>query len=175
MLTRRQLTLVLRQLASGLSMPVGFKNLTSGNWMKSVDGVLAAVDPHSFLSMDGEGRVAHVETKGNGSCHVVLRGGEEEPNYHIEEVRSLSTVLKKEKIPTGILWIIFKFSAISHSLLTFPSCFSPLSLVHSQLRDNDRLQSRKQRKEPFKAVPRRTLCPSDALGRLARPRDHDRI
>jgi 3-deoxy-7-phosphoheptulonate synthase len=92
-------------------MPVGFKNLTSGNWMKSVDGVLAAIDPHSFLSMDIEGKVSHVKTKGNATCHVVLRGGEEEPNYHIDEVRALTAVLNKEKIPTGMT-VTFSISTV---------------------------------------------------------------
>lgn len=93
-----------RQLASGLSMPIGFKNLTSGNWVKAVDAVLAAQDSHAFLGTDETtGRVAHVETTGNPDGHVVLRGGEEEGNYRHSDVSALAAALKKEAIGHGIM------------------------------------------------------------------------
>jgi 3-deoxy-7-phosphoheptulonate synthase len=91
-----------RQLASGLSMPVAFKNLTSGDWTKCIDSILSAGEKHSFLGADMQGRIAHVETNGNPYCHIVLRGGET-PNYFFDNVYELSKVLKKEKILSGIM------------------------------------------------------------------------
>ncbi|QDP95232.1 3-deoxy-7-phosphoheptulonate synthase [Microlunatus elymi] len=70
-----------RQLASGLSMPVGFKNGTDGDVQLAVDGCLAAAAPQSFLGIDGSGRAALVRTTGNPDAHVVLRGGRSGPNY----------------------------------------------------------------------------------------------
>lgn len=70
-----------RQLASGLSMPVGFKNGTDGNVQVAIDGVKAAAAPHNFFGTDNFGRAAVVETMGNPDCHVILRGGTTGPNY----------------------------------------------------------------------------------------------
>ncbi|SDT39031.1 3-deoxy-7-phosphoheptulonate synthase [Microlunatus soli] len=70
-----------RQLASGLSMPVGFKNATDGDVGLAVDGAVAAGRPQSFLGIDGNGRAALVRTTGNPDAHVVLRGGRSGPNY----------------------------------------------------------------------------------------------
>ncbi|HEY9290321.1 MAG TPA: 3-deoxy-7-phosphoheptulonate synthase [Microlunatus sp.] len=70
-----------RQLASGLSMPVGFKNGTDGDVQLAVDGCLAAAAPQSFLGIDGGGQAALVRTTGNPDTHIVLRGGRSGPNY----------------------------------------------------------------------------------------------
>jgi 3-deoxy-7-phosphoheptulonate synthase len=70
-----------RQLASGLSMPVGFKNRTDGNIGVAVDAVRAAAVPHSFAGIDMEGSSAILHTSGNSDCHIILRGGRGEPNY----------------------------------------------------------------------------------------------
>ena len=70
-----------RELASGLSMPVGFKNGTSGNVQIAIDAVRSAMHPHRFLSVTKQGITAIVQTKGNPECHVILRGGREGPNY----------------------------------------------------------------------------------------------
>lgn len=70
-----------RQLASGLSMPVGFKNGTDGNVQVAIDGVKAAAAQHNFFGTDDFGRAAVVETMGNPDCHVILRGGTTGPNY----------------------------------------------------------------------------------------------
>ena len=64
-----------RELASGLSAPVGFKNGTDGNVQIAVDAILAARQPHHFLSVHKNGQVAIVETRGNDDCHIILRGG----------------------------------------------------------------------------------------------------
>jgi 3-deoxy-7-phosphoheptulonate synthase len=78
-----------RELASGLSMPVGFKNGTSGSLQIAVDAVRSAVSPHHFLSVTKQGLAAIVSTRGNPLCHVILRGGASGPNYseaHVAEV-----------------------------------------------------------------------------------------
>ena len=70
-----------RQLASGLSMPVGFKNGTAGSVQLAVDAVRAAAAPHAFAGVDVSGTPAILYTEGNEDCHVILRGGREAPNY----------------------------------------------------------------------------------------------
>jgi 3-deoxy-7-phosphoheptulonate synthase len=75
-----------RQLASGLSMPVGFKNATDGDVQTAIDGCIAAANEHTFFGADGSGRAAAVQTTGNPDCHVILRGGREGPNYFADVV-----------------------------------------------------------------------------------------
>jgi 3-deoxy-7-phosphoheptulonate synthase len=75
-----------RQLASGLSMPIGFKNGTDGNIQVAIDGVKAAAAPHNFFGIDNVGRAAIVETMGNPDCHLILRGGTAGPNYDAASV-----------------------------------------------------------------------------------------
>src|SRR5205823_10874583 len=70
-----------RQLASGLSMPVGFKNGTDGDVQTAIDGCRAAAGAHVFFGLDGDGRGAVVSTSGNPDCHIILRGGRTGPNY----------------------------------------------------------------------------------------------
>ena len=70
-----------RQLASGLSMPIGFKNATDGSVKAAVNGCFAAAQPHTFFGIDHMGRACAVETIGNPDCHVVLRGSSTGPNY----------------------------------------------------------------------------------------------
>jgi len=84
---------VLRELASGLSMPVGFKNGTDGRVQIAIDAVRAATNPHRFLGVTEQGLAAIVATRGNPYCHVILRGGENGPNYDAVSVRrSLATL-----------------------------------------------------------------------------------
>ncbi len=78
-----------RQMASGLSMPVGFKNSTDGNSQIAVDAMLSSREPHAFLGIDGDGRTCTVLTNGNPHGHIVLRGGNDGPNYaasHVSDV-----------------------------------------------------------------------------------------
>jgi 3-deoxy-7-phosphoheptulonate synthase len=91
-----------RQLASGLSMPIGFKNLTSGDYEKAIDGIMSAMYPHNFLAIDDKGIASHVITKGNQNSHLILRGGDQ-PNYDEEDIIKITKVLEKEKIKTGII------------------------------------------------------------------------
>ncbi|SDE41713.1 3-deoxy-7-phosphoheptulonate synthase [Auraticoccus monumenti] len=80
-----------RQLVSGLSMPVGFKNGTDGDLQVAVDGCSAAAAPQSFLGIDPSGRAALVSTAGNPDTHLVLRGGRTGPNHGPEHVAAAST------------------------------------------------------------------------------------
>ena len=91
-----------RQLTSGLPMPVGFKNLTSGDYEKAINGVLSAMYSHNFMSIDDEGRVSQIITSGNHDSHIILRGGIE-TNYNEEMIHTVSTALVKEAITTGII------------------------------------------------------------------------
>ncbi|MFR0572714.1 3-deoxy-7-phosphoheptulonate synthase [Bifidobacterium apri] len=75
-----------RQLASGLSMPVGFKNATDGSVKAAVNGCFAAAQQHTFFGIDHLGRASAVETLGNPDCHVVLRGSSHGPNYDAQSV-----------------------------------------------------------------------------------------
>jgi len=83
-----------RELASGLSAPVGFKNGTDGNVRIAVDALLAARQKHHFLSVHKNGQVAIVETRGNDDCHIILRGGKA-PNYDAASVRAACAELAK--------------------------------------------------------------------------------
>jgi 3-deoxy-7-phosphoheptulonate synthase len=75
-----------REMASGLSMPVGFKNSTEGVLQVAIDAMEAARNPHTFLGVDKEGRTAVIRTQGNPWGHVVLRGGKARPNYDLESI-----------------------------------------------------------------------------------------
>ena len=82
-----------RQLASGLSCPVGFKNGTDGNLKVASDAILSASAPHAFMGMTKMGQAAIFETRGNADCHVILRGGKA-PNYGAEHVEAACTTLR---------------------------------------------------------------------------------
>ncbi|MEE3848943.1 3-deoxy-7-phosphoheptulonate synthase [Gordonia sp. LSe1-13] len=92
-----------RQLASGLSMPVGFKNGTDGNVQVAIDGVKAAAAGHVFFGVDDFGRGAVVETAGNQDCHVILRGGTSGPNHDPESVSAAVASLAKAGLPERIM------------------------------------------------------------------------
>jgi 3-deoxy-7-phosphoheptulonate synthase len=82
-----------RQLASGLSMPIGFKNGTGGSIQLAVDGMIAAQAQHAFLGIDDAGAAAVVQTSGNDATHIVLRGGSDGPNYDAENIANAQKVL----------------------------------------------------------------------------------
>lgn len=85
-----------RQLASGLSMPVGFKNATDGSVKAAVNGCFAAGQQHTFFGIDHLGRACAVETLGNPDCHVVLRGSSNGPNYDAESVAKAMRAVRAE-------------------------------------------------------------------------------
>ena len=92
-----------RELASGLSCPVGFKNGTEGNIKIAADAVRAASRPHHFLSVTRGGKSAISATKGNKSCHIILRGGNGSPNYDAESIEAAAAVLSKSGLPTRVM------------------------------------------------------------------------
>ena len=91
-----------RELASGLSCPVGFKNGTDGNIRIAVDAIKSASSPHHFLSVTKAGHSAIVSTKGNEDCHVILRGGKE-PNYDAASVDAACTELGKSGLAAKLM------------------------------------------------------------------------
>ncbi|WP_058913606.1 3-deoxy-7-phosphoheptulonate synthase AroG [Entomohabitans teleogrylli] len=91
-----------RELASGLSCPVGFKNGTDGTIKVAIDAINAASAPHCFLSVTKWGHSAIVNTAGNGDCHIILRGGKE-PNYSAAHVEQVKEGLKKAGLAPQIM------------------------------------------------------------------------
>jgi len=91
-----------RELASGLSAPIGFKNGTDGNIKIATDAIHAAAGGHHFLSVHKNGQVAIVQTKGNKDCHVILRGGKT-PNYDAASVAAACDELEKSKLPRTLM------------------------------------------------------------------------
>jgi 3-deoxy-7-phosphoheptulonate synthase len=91
-----------RELASGLSAPVGFKNGTDGNVKIAVDAILAAGQKHHFLSVHKTGQVAIVETRGNADCHLILRGGKA-PNYDAASIAAACAELSRARLPERLM------------------------------------------------------------------------
>jgi 3-deoxy-7-phosphoheptulonate synthase len=92
-----------RELASGLSMPVGFKNGTGGSIQLAVDAVRAASLPHQFLSVTKQGVAAIVATRGNDECHIILRGSTRGPNYRRDDVAAAVALLERCGLPARIM------------------------------------------------------------------------
>jgi 3-deoxy-7-phosphoheptulonate synthase len=92
-----------RELASGLSAPVGFKNGTDGNVQIAIDAVLSARHRHCFLGATKQGLSAIVETQGNPDCHVILRGAGSGPNYQAEAVARAAQALEKAGLPGRLM------------------------------------------------------------------------
>ena len=97
-----------RQLASGMSMPIGFKNATDGSIKAPTDSCFASAQQHTFFGVDHMGRAAVVKTLGNPDCHVVLRGSSSGPNYDAESVANAMKLIR-EKMPAE--------SAAAHGLI----------------------------------------------------------
>jgi 3-deoxy-7-phosphoheptulonate synthase len=91
-----------RELASGLSAPIGFKNGTDGNIRIAIDAIQAAARPHHFLSVHKNGQVAIVETRGNKDCHVILRGGKA-PNYDAASVAAACKEIEAAKLDCTLM------------------------------------------------------------------------
>ncbi|KAF9937649.1 3-deoxy-7-phosphoheptulonate synthase [Modicella reniformis] len=92
-----------RELASGVSFPLGFKNGTDGNIAIAVDAIRAASKPHHFLGVTKQGLAAITNTKGNDLCHLILRGGNDGPNYEKEYIEKTRAGLTKAKLPEVIM------------------------------------------------------------------------
>ena len=92
-----------REMASGLNMPVGFKNGTDGGAAVAVDAMRSAAHPHRHFGVDSQGHPAIVQTAGNADTHMVLRGGHHGPNYNATSVAKISAELGRLKIPSRIM------------------------------------------------------------------------
>ena len=92
-----------RELASGLSCPIGFKNSTDGGFKIAIDAVNAASRPHVFMSLTKKGHSAIFSTTGNNDCHIILRGGNNKPNYDSESIRHASEQLKQNGLRPEVM------------------------------------------------------------------------
>jgi len=92
-----------REMASGLSMPVGFKNGTDGGLSVAINAMIAASRPHSFLGIDPGGHVGVVRTRGNPHTHLVLRGGNLGSNYSLAQISAAARALEKAQINARVL------------------------------------------------------------------------
>jgi 3-deoxy-7-phosphoheptulonate synthase len=92
-----------REMASGLSMPVGFKNGTDGSVKVALNALQSAKQPHNFLGINKQGQVSVFQTRGNAYGHIILRGGEGKPNYDPISVQAAETELKKSSLPPRIV------------------------------------------------------------------------
>ena len=92
-----------REMASGLSMPVGFKNGTDGSIQTAIDAMRSSRTPHSFLGIDQEGMTSIIKTAGNPDGHLVLRGGRDGANYHAHQTADAAEKLAKAGVPNAIM------------------------------------------------------------------------
>ncbi|TMA10307.1 MAG: 3-deoxy-7-phosphoheptulonate synthase, partial [Deltaproteobacteria bacterium] len=92
-----------RELASGLSMPVGFKNGTEGGIQIAIDAVRAAAHPHRFIGVTEQGLAGIVATRGNPDCHIILRGGASGPNHDAASVRKALASLRESHLSPRLL------------------------------------------------------------------------
>jgi 3-deoxy-7-phosphoheptulonate synthase len=92
-----------RQMASGLSMPVGFKNSTDGSLQNAINAMLSAQHGHAFLGINAEGISSVVKTLGNQDAHIVLRGGASGTNYHAEDVAIAAKAVGEEGLARGVM------------------------------------------------------------------------
>lgn len=92
-----------RQLASGLSMPIGFKNGTGGSIKIARDAILSARYPHCFMGITHSGSPSICTTRGNSFCHIILRGGSNSPNYTSEYIKESENLLQEHKLPKAIM------------------------------------------------------------------------
>lgn len=92
-----------RQMASGLPMPVAFKNSTDGNIDVAVNGIVASSMPQSFMGIDFSGRISVLQTKGNAYGHMVLRGSEKKPNYDPKSIEQALNRMQRARLPLRLL------------------------------------------------------------------------
>jgi 3-deoxy-7-phosphoheptulonate synthase len=92
-----------RQMASGLSMPLGFKNGTDGSINTAINAIKAASQPQTFLGINLDGRASAIVTRGNPNCHIVLRGGTPGPNHSPDHIAQTEQLLAKAGLPRSVL------------------------------------------------------------------------
>jgi 3-deoxy-7-phosphoheptulonate synthase len=91
-----------REMSSGLSMPVGFKNGTDGNLDMAINAIQACSAPQSFLGINDQGQISTFKARGNKSAHVILRGGKT-PNYSVEDIAYCESLLRKNNLPERVM------------------------------------------------------------------------
>lgn len=114
-----------RQMASGLSMPIGFKNGTMGNLEPAINAIKAATQTQTFLGIGLDGRASAVTTSGNPDCHIILRGGEKGPNYDAAAVTETHQLLEKHGLPASIM-IDASHGNCSKNHLRMPTVFEEI-------------------------------------------------
>ncbi len=147
-----------RELASGLSMPIGFKNGTDGNVQVAIDAIRSAANPHQFLSVTKQGVAAIVATNGNPDSHVILRGGTGGPNYDAASVAKVCEALEKAKLPRRMM-IDCSHANSSKDHLKQPAAASVVA-------DAGRERPARDRRRHARKLPRRRppgLRPEDAV------------
>ena len=92
-----------REIASGLPMPVGFKNTAQGTVKPAINSLKSSSNPHSFLGINKQGKISIIKTKGNPDCHLILRGGISGPNYHKKIVKQIQEELSKSGLQPNII------------------------------------------------------------------------
>jgi 3-deoxy-7-phosphoheptulonate synthase len=92
-----------RQLVSGLSLPIGIKNGVAGNVSAAINGVLSASHPHTYIGINPLGQPSIIKSQGNPDTHVVLRGGDQGPNYDPESIQKVLHTLHKYNLPSRLL------------------------------------------------------------------------
>ena len=92
-----------RQMVSGLSMPVGFKNSTSGCMIVATESILSARYPHCFMGITGDGIPAICKTTGNQNCHIILRGGRDGSNFSLTDIKNTTNIMLKKDITPSIM------------------------------------------------------------------------
>jgi 3-deoxy-7-phosphoheptulonate synthase len=114
-----------RQMASGLSMPIGFKNGTMGNLDPAIHAIKAARQSQTFLGVGMDGRASAVTTSGNPDGHIILRGGEKGPNYEVPCVQETKALLAKHHLPAAIM-IDASHGNCSKNHLRMPAVFEEI-------------------------------------------------
>ncbi|WWO99678.1 MAG: 3-deoxy-7-phosphoheptulonate synthase [Candidatus Dasytiphilus stammeri] len=92
-----------REMVSGLSMPVGFKNSTDGNYHKAINAIITATVPHAFISINYDGKISLLQTRGNKNLHIILRGGDHKPNYDAATILKCIDTMKKAGLYPSIM------------------------------------------------------------------------
>ena len=92
-----------RQMVSGFSIPIGYKNSTSGNIDVAIHSIKTSEIPHHFLGINGDGVVNKISTKGNKYCHLILRGGDSGPNYEEDFIKEVEERLEEKEVPKNIM------------------------------------------------------------------------
>ncbi len=92
-----------REMASGLSMPVGFKNATDGTLDSAINAMTSSLHPHNFIGIDADGLTSILRTTGNDAIHLILRGGKSGPNYYEENVEKAEELLARAGLPQAIV------------------------------------------------------------------------